>query len=109
MKKPWFIWLSIFGFMGLFGVLGWKQFAALFHKSFDMTRWVLFLGHSMGLFFLLVVLPGPVLSMLISAIFGGSSGAFAVASCLLLAYVYFVCVFINLHLYRWARKEGLLA
>lgn len=109
MKKPWFIWLSLPGFIGLFGLLAFKQFFRLFTKNppFDMTRWVMFCGRSVGLF-ALSLLPCSLMTTLARAMFTTGSAAWNAALCVIWAYVYFICVYLNWQLFRWARKERLL-
>lgn len=108
MKKPWFIWLSLLAFFGLFAVLSVKQCAKLFRGAFDMERWIAFCGRCLGLFFLLFMLPGVLLQALNSAVFAEYSAAWSAVQCLILVYLYLICVWLNLQLYRWAKKTELL-
>ena len=109
MKKPWFIWLSLLSFLALFFVMGMKQFYAFItRRGFDMSGWVAFLGRSVGLLVVLVMIPVALLNALISFIFQESSMIWNIALCMLWAYIYFICVFINLRLYRWGKKEEII-
>lgn len=108
MKRPWFIWLSLFGFIGLFAVLALKQFFQFFKGSFDTSRWVIFLFHSIGLFVLLVMLQGVLFTILVSVFFVEQSAAGYVVQSVFLIYMYFICVFLNLQLYRWAKKRNIV-
>ena len=92
----------------MFGFLSWKQFLGLFRRSFDMDRWVRFLGCSFGSFALLFMLPGGLLSAGIAYMFAGPSVPGMIALGAELMYLYLICVWLNLRLWRWAKRERLL-
>ncbi|MDY3281118.1 hypothetical protein [Dysosmobacter sp.] len=109
MKKPWFVWLSLMGFMGLYIFLVFKQFIGFFQKRpFDMSLWVEFCGRSIGLLFLLIMVPSLVIVTLISAIFSERTLGWNISLCALWLYIYLIGVFLTLQLYRWARKNELI-
>lgn len=62
MKKPWYIWLSILGFMGLFVSIIIKIVFVI--KPFDFNKWVSFCGKFFVLFLGAFMVPA-VLSLLI--------------------------------------------
>ena len=98
--QPWYIWLSIPAFIGVFGFYGFKQMFV--KRPFDLNTWIFFCLHSIGLFFLTVMLP----CLLMSIIFGLTSGfVYEALSGVELAYLYLSRVFMAAHLSRWARKH----
>ena len=109
MKKPWYIWSSLIGFMVLYIFLLLKQFIRFFQKRpFDMSLWLAFCGRSVGLFFLLIMVPSIVAVTSISAIFSEQTLAWNIALCILWIYIYFAGVFLTLQLHRWATKHELI-
>lgn len=54
-KYPWIIWLSLLGFILLFAKNSIK--ILLINRSFDIDQWVRFLGNSLGMLFVAVIIP----------------------------------------------------
>lgn len=86
--RPWCIWLSIFAFVVVFGFYGFKQM--FFKRPFDWNTWILFCLHSIGLSFLVVMLPCLLLSVLLELTAGS---AYTAINCIELAYLYLSGVF----------------
>lgn len=103
MKKPWYIWLSILGFMGLFVSVIIKIGFVI--KPFDFNKWVSFCGKFFALF--LGAFMAPVaLSLLI---YGMVSNANALIGEIFLfaawIVVYFCGVFVTYRLHKWKQKN----
>lgn len=98
--RPWYIWLSIFTFIVVFCVYVFKQMFC--KRPLDLNTWIFFCLHSIGLLFLVVMLPCLLLSVLLELTTGA---AYTAVNCIELAYLYLSGVFVAAHLSKWAKAH----
>lgn len=98
--RPWYIWFPFPAFFCPFAYYGFPQlFAFLFHRRFDWNNWVLFCLHSIGLFFLPVMVP---LALLLPP--NAIGGSDTLRSYLPLLCLNLSGVFLTRHISRWAHE-----
>ena len=92
-KYPWIIWLSLLGFILLFAKNSIK--ILLINRPFDIDQWVRFLGNSLGMLFVAVIIP-MVLYLLVVNFMGSS----IISTVLLCGFLYFAPVGVNCSICR---------
>ena len=99
MKKPWFIWLSLFGFIAYFISNAYKTVFCV--KPLPLSAWGRLCAKASVLFLCFFLLP-VILSLLIANLIGMAS-AFLGECFLLVAWIlfYFCGVYITQKLYAW--------
>lgn len=99
-KYPWIIWLSLLGFILLFAKNSIK--ILLINRSFDIDQWVRFLGNSLGMLFVAVIIP-MVLYLLVVNLIGSS----IISTVLLCGFLYFAPVGVNYSICRWIELNSI--
>lgn len=96
MRKPWYIWLSLLGFMYLYLLIILRTLrGSLRHEKGTLDRWIWAVGVLFGLMICLM-LPTWLLSIALhQTMFEG----------LILVYFYFAGVFVTYQLYKWKKKH----
>ncbi len=103
MKKPWYIWLSLLGFVGLFHSIIFKIFFVI--KPFDFNKWVGFCGKFFALF--LGAFMAPVaLSLLIYDMVSNANVFLGEIFLFVVWFVAYFCgVFITYRLQKWKQEN----
>ena len=99
-KYPWIIWLSQLGFILLFAKNSIK--ILLINRPFDIDQWVRFLGNSLGMLFVAVIIP-MVLYLLVVNFMGSS----IISTVLLCGFLYFAPVGVNCSICRWIELNSI--
>lgn len=99
-KYPWIIWLSLLGFILLFAKNSIK--ILLINRPFDIDQWVRFLGNSLGMLFVAVIIP-MVLYLLVVNFMGSS----IISTVLLCGFLCFAPVGVNCSICRWIELNSI--
>lgn len=99
-KYPWIVWLSLLGFILLFAQNSVR--ILLVKRPFDVDKWIRFLGNSLGMFFIAIVIPMVLYILIVNYI--GTNIICTVFSCL---FMYLVPVGINCSICRWVKINNI--
>ncbi len=101
MKKPWFIWFSLFSFMLLFM---WCNFTIFFRKK-GKGLWGDLAGKFLLLWFGLVMIPCGLMSVLLYMLTQLLPSAALIWNLFIIIYIYAIGVYITNNLYSWYQKN----
>ena len=98
-KYPWVVWLSLLGFLLLFAKNSIK--ILLINKPLDIDKWIRFLGNSLGILFVALIIPMILYTLIVNYI--GTNIICAIFSGV---FVYLVPVEINCNICRWIKLNN---
>lgn len=103
MKKPWYIWLSILGFMGVLFVTMFKIFIK--RRPIDIGLWTRCCGKFILLFFVFFMFPIAAVLLVMGQLCIISSATNYILNILTIIIAYALGVLITERFYQWSAQE----
>lgn len=97
-KYSWIVWLSLLGFILLFAKNSIR--ILLINRPFDIDKWIRFLGNSLGMLFIALIIPMVLYIVIVNYI-----GTNMICTVFSVAFMYLVPVGINCHICGWIKQN----